>query len=60
MALMDELIERYEDDPALAAALDDFDRVADNDEATPVEVQEVFDNLLDILKGFWLAEQEAK
>lgn len=60
MALMDELIERHEDDPALAAALDDFDRVQDNDNATPVEIQEVFDNLLDILKGFWLAEQEDK
>ena len=53
-----ELIQKHQDDEELVDAIQTLDTVLDDDEADPWLISEAFDSLMDILKGYWLAEQE--
>lgn len=56
---IEQLIENYEDDPFIKAALIHLESCVDDPDADVDDVNEAFDTLNDLLKEKWLEGREA-
>lgn len=57
MSVLEELLEKYEDDPLLNEAIAKFEKISDDERSTPYDVADAFNDVLDILKSFYREEQ---
>lgn len=57
MSVLEELLEKYADDPLLNEAIAKFEKISDDERSTTHEVTNAFNDVLDILKSFQLEEQ---
>lgn len=56
---IEQLIEKYGDDPFIMATLIHLESCVDDPDADIDDVNEAFDTLNDLLKAKWLEEREA-